>query len=113
LSALAFSCRWLPRISANSGQIVGWRPPADAHTFLSVRTTSFFDAIRIRADRVMITDGWLERASRAPIREEIQADGRIRRWVSIPEWQGRILRVIFLPDGQTVHNAFFDRRFRP
>jgi hypothetical protein len=26
---------------------------------------------------------------------------------------GRYLRVILLSDGQTVHNAFFDRSFRP
>jgi hypothetical protein len=26
---------------------------------------------------------------------------------------GRFLRVILLPDGETVHNAFFDRTPRP
>jgi hypothetical protein len=31
--------------------------------------------------------------------------------VYIPE-EGRYLRVILLADGRTVHNAFFDRRFR-
>ena len=36
----------------------------------------------------------------------------MRRWVYIPEEQ-RHLRVILLADGETVHNAFFDRRFRP
>jgi hypothetical protein len=48
-----------------------------------------------------------------PIREEVQADGRIRRWVQIPEMEGRFLRVVLLPDGETVHNAFFDRGFKP
>jgi hypothetical protein len=47
------------------------------------------------------------------LREEVQADGRIRRWVKIEEMEGRYLRVILLPDGETVHNAFFDRRFEP
>lgn len=29
------------------------------------------------------------------------------------EAQGRYLRVVLLPDGETVHNAFYDRRYRP
>jgi len=43
----------------------------------------------------------------------IQQDGRIRRWAQIDEMDGRYLRVILLPDEETVHNAFFDRTFRP
>ena len=31
----------------------------------------------------------------------------------IAEMDGRYLRVILLPDGETVHNAFFDRSFTP
>jgi len=27
--------------------------------------------------------------------------------------EGRWLRVVLLEDSETVHNAFFDRRFRP
>jgi hypothetical protein len=38
-------------------------------------------------------------------------DGWIRRWAPIPEMEGRYLRVILISDGDTVHNAFFDRRF--
>ena len=29
----------------------------------------------------------------------------------IPEAEGKYLRVVLLEDGETVHNAFFDRRF--
>jgi ribosomal protein L1 len=58
-------------------------------------------------------DEWIERAIAHPLREQIQADGRIRRWVQIPEMEGRYLRVILLGDGETVHNAFFDRGFEP
>ena len=47
-----------------------------------------------------------------PLAEAVQADGRIRRWVYIPQEQ-RYLRVVLLADGETVHNAFFDRRFEP
>lgn len=59
----------------------------------------------------MITDAWIERAIVSPLHESIQADGRIRRWARIPEMDNRYLRVILLPDGETVHDAFFDRRF--
>lgn len=58
----------------------------------------------------MIQREWIERAVQSPIREQRQADGRIRRWTRVGD---RYLRVIVLPDGETVHNAFFDRRFVP
>lgn len=48
----------------------------------------------------------------SPVAEKVQKDGRIRRWVYIPEQQ-RYLRIVLLGDGETVHNAFFDRRFQP
>jgi hypothetical protein len=78
-----------------------------------VKTTLYFDSIRLRSDRKLIQDGWVERVVRAPIRELTQADGRIRRWAQVPEMQNRYLRVILLADGETIHNAFFDRRFVP
>jgi len=46
-----------------------------------------------------------------PLRTEIQSDGRIRKWVWIAEVR-KYLRVILLPDGEIVHNAFFDRDFQ-
>ena len=78
-----------------------------------MKTTLYFDSIRLRSDRKLIQDGWVERVVRAPIRELTQADGRIRRWAQVPEMQNRYLRVILLADGETIHNAFFDRRFVP
>ena len=66
-----------------------------------------------RPDRAAIRADWIERVVQHPLREKIQRDGRIRRWAAIPEMDGRYLRVILLPDGETVHNAFFDRSFRP
>jgi hypothetical protein len=42
-------------------------------------------------------------------------DGRIRFWgeIELPgEDAPRILRVITLEDGETIHNAFIDRNFR-
>lgn len=78
-----------------------------------MKFTRYFEAIRQRPDRAVIREEWIERAVRAPYREKVQADGRIRRWVQIPEMGNRFLRVVLLPDGETVHNAFFDRRFVP
>lgn len=78
-----------------------------------MKTTLYFDAMRIRADRVIIQIEWIEYVVNHPLKEVDQADGRIRRWASIQEAEGRYLRVILLPDGETVHNAFFDRRFVP
>jgi len=75
-----------------------------------MKTTLYFQSIHQRADRAWIQKAWIQRAIESPEKETVQADGRIRRWRRIPEAEGRILRVILLPDGQTVHNAFFDRR---
>ncbi|OGA21559.1 MAG: hypothetical protein A3H34_03570 [Betaproteobacteria bacterium RIFCSPLOWO2_02_FULL_67_19] len=78
-----------------------------------MRTTRYFDSIRQRSDRVAIDQRWIERVMRQPEYERQQTDGRIRRWGRIPEAQNRWLRVVLLDDGATVHNAFFDRGFRP
>jgi hypothetical protein len=78
-----------------------------------MKVTRYFEALRTRPDRAVIRDEWIERAIRAPVKETVQADGRIRRWVQVAEMGNRYLRVVVLPDGETVHNAFFDRRFVP
>ena len=78
-----------------------------------MKTTLYFDALRSRADRAAIRDEWIERVIQSPVKEVAQADGRIRRWAQIPEAENRYLRVVLLADGETVHNAFFDRRFVP
>lgn len=75
--------------------------------------TAYFAAMRVRPDRAAIREDWIAQVVAAPLREQVQADGRIRRWASIPAADGRFLRVILLPDGMTVHNAFFDRGFKP
>ena len=61
----------------------------------------------------MIRVDWIRQVVEHPVREVIQVDGRIRRWAPIREMGGRYLRVVLLPDGETVHNAFFDRSFQP
>ncbi len=77
-----------------------------------MKTTQYFQYTRQRPDRVMILDEWIEHVIKHPIREQIQSDGRIRLWARIVEMENRVLRVILLEDGETVHNAFFDRNFK-
>ena len=48
-----------------------------------------------------------------PEHEKLQSDGRIRRWARIPQAENRYLRVVLLEDGETVHDSFFDRGFKP
>jgi hypothetical protein len=78
-----------------------------------LRLTRYFETIRSRPDRAMIRLEWIQRVIDRPVREVIQTDGRIRRWARIEEMEGRYLRVVLLPDGEIVHNAFFDRSFEP
>ncbi|KAF0101572.1 MAG: putative integron protein cassette protein [bacterium] len=67
----------------------------------------------VLAKRPYLRLEWCLAALSRPIRREIQAeDGRIRHWIFIPELD-RYLRVVTLPDGVTLHNAFPDRRFKP
>ena len=78
-----------------------------------MKTTRYFDAMRRRPDRAAIRMEWIGHVVERPTRETRQADGRIRRWARIDEAGGRWLRVVLLADGETVHNAFFDRDFEP
>jgi hypothetical protein len=73
--------------------------------------TEYFKHTRTRRDRALILDDWIKQVTATPEREEIQSDGRIRRWARIPEFENKALRVILLEDGLTVHNAFFDRDY--
>ena len=55
------------------------------------------------------------KGARGPLQRKVQSDGRIRFWGPIVEAgkeRPRFLRVVPLEDGETVHNAFFDRNFR-
>jgi hypothetical protein len=50
-----------------------------------------------------------------PLHRAFQEDGRIRFWgevVLTGEMAPRVLRVVTLEDGETIHNAFIDRDFR-
>ena len=79
-----------------------------------MNTTRYFDE-QVRRKRPYIELSWCAQIVASPIHREKQEDGRIRFWgeVKLPdETSPRYLRVITLEDGETIHNAFFDRRFR-
>ena len=78
-----------------------------------MKTTRYFQSLREKADRAIIKAEWIQQVIDAPESEMTQMDGRIRIWWTIPEAGNRYLRVILLQDRETVHNAFFDRRFKP
>lgn len=77
-----------------------------------MKTTKYFQATRVRPDRATIKNEWIQHVVRFPEKEHIQADGRIKRWARIEQMEDRYLRVVLLPDGETVHNAFFDRGYK-
>jgi hypothetical protein len=67
----------------------------------------------VRSKRPYIELRWCLEALSNPVRRDVQPeDGRVRYWIFVPELR-RYLRVVTLPDGITLHNAFPDRRFKP
>lgn len=78
-----------------------------------MKFTRYFESMRERPDRAQIQIGWIIQVINNPESETIQTDGRIRRWAKIDEAGGKYLRVILLEDGETIHNAFFDRTYKP
>ncbi len=76
-----------------------------------MKTTQYFDYTRNRLDRAEIKEKWIEFVIEFPEKTEVQSDGRIRKWAKITEID-KYLRVILLEDGETVHNAFFDRSYK-
>ena len=56
-----------------------------------MKFTAYFEAVRQRPDRAIIRDEWIQHVISNPVREQIQADGRIRRWAPIPEMDNRYL----------------------
>ncbi len=77
-------------------------------------TTRYFDE-QVMRKRAYLTVEMCRQVLQAPLRQEVQEDGRIRHWgkVILPnEPDERILRVVTLEDGETLHNAFLDRGYR-
>lgn len=76
-----------------------------------MKCTQYFLFVRQRPDRTIIKEEWILKTINDPLKTEVQTDGRIRKWSFIKEVE-KYLRVILLEDGETVHNAFFDRDFK-
>jgi hypothetical protein len=76
-----------------------------------MKIKKYFQYDRQREDRKNKKDEWINYTMANPLRQEVQTDGRIKKWAKINE-ADKYLRVILLPDGETVHNAFFDRDFK-
>jgi len=75
-----------------------------------VNTTNYFQN-KVLRERPYLQEKWLEEAIAHPLEVVTQPNGRLRHWTFIEEFQ-KYLRVITLEDGETVHNAFFDRGYK-
>ncbi|MFM9957477.1 MAG: hypothetical protein ACKVZJ_05345 [Phycisphaerales bacterium] len=76
------------------------------------QTTAYFRE-QVLSKRPYLTESMILFVMQAPIRRALQSDGRVRLWGQPPELSGRVLRVVLLDDGATVHNAFIDRGAEP
>ncbi|MFP4459462.1 MAG: hypothetical protein ACLFSQ_07735 [Candidatus Zixiibacteriota bacterium] len=76
-----------------------------------MKTTEYFKYTRKRPDRRGIKDEWIMYVIKNPIEVQVQNDSRIKKWAKIEEVD-KFLRVILLEDGETIHNAFFDRSYK-
>ena len=79
----------------------------------SLKATRYLEEQVLRK-RPYIQRDWCRDVVASPIRRQVQTDGRIRFWgrIVVPgEDRPRFLRVVTLADGETIHNAFFDRNF--
>ena len=76
-----------------------------------MKTTEYFKT-SVMSRRPYLKEEWIMQVIAKPVRKEVQENGRIRFWAFIPELS-KYLRVVTEADGETVHNAFPDRGFKP
>ena len=79
-----------------------------------MKTTPYFEEQVLRKRPYVDVDQCAEVIAK-PLRRIVQEDGRIRYWGSVIDARDgttRAMRVVTLDDGETIHNAFFDRDFR-
>jgi hypothetical protein len=78
-----------------------------------MRTTQYFAEQMLRKRPYLPTE-WFAAILAVPLRRSVQADGRSPLgWATDPrDGQQRVLRIVTLADGATIHNAFFDRGYR-
>ncbi|MGB7876695.1 MAG: hypothetical protein WBL25_20115 [Anaerolineales bacterium] len=76
-----------------------------------MKTTDYFRT-SVLSRRPYLKEEWITVALENPVQTEAQSNGRIRYWAFIDEL-GKYLRVVTESDGETIHNAFPDRGFKP
>ncbi len=76
-----------------------------------MKTTEYFKT-SVMSRRPYLKEEWIMQVIARPVRKEIQENGRVRFWAFIPDLS-KYLRVVTEADGETVHNAFPDRGFKP
>jgi len=58
-----------------------------------MKTSKYFEYVRRRPDRAMITDAWIREVIENPVETSVQSDGRFKKWAFI-KGAGKYLRVI-------------------
>lgn len=76
-----------------------------------LKTTRYFELNVLQKRPYMLLE-WCRLALESPDEKVLQTDGRIRYYKHI-EAEKKFIRVITLEDGETIHNAFFDRNYKP
>ena len=78
-----------------------------------MKTTRYFSEQVLRK-RPYLRTVWITAVIANPLARIDQDDNRIRFWGEVETDDGKryMLRVVTLEDGETVHNAFFDRDFK-
>ena len=75
-----------------------------------MQTTGYFDN-EVLKKRTYLTKAMCEAVVNNPLHMEQQEDGRYRYWGFVKELD-KVIRVVVLEDGKTIHNAFMDRNFK-
>jgi len=75
-----------------------------------LKTTAYFDGFASQKHPEVQRE-WIQDVLLNPLKIARQSNGRMSYWGNSPAADNRVLRVITLEDGETVHNAFFDRNF--
>ena len=76
----------------------------------NLKSTRYFEE-QILVKRTYLTIEMCVKVIDNPLKKEIQLDGRTRYWGFVPELD-KIIRVVVLEDGETIHNAFMDRGYK-
>jgi hypothetical protein len=102
---------WLDHICPMHGRVLNTPELSDS---CRMKTTRYFVEQVLRKRPYLPTEQ-IGAILTAPLRRSVQSNGRVRHWGPATDpcdGQQRILRIVSLDDGETIHNAFFDRSYR-